>query len=110
MKISEYTRDWNLHPRTSCQTELRETLKSQILINILIIFHNWDIDPPVSCEKILCELATRACDWINPRSSRKNRATLFLKILTIFAKTKYFPKTTKTLKNNFVFDQQRLIL
>ena len=67
-----------------------------------------DIDPPMSLEKSLCGLATGACDWTNLQLSHQNRATLFLKILTIFAKTKYFPKTTKTLKNLFVFDQQKL--
>ena len=54
--------------------------------------------------KFLCGLATRACDWINLRLSHQNRTTLFfLKILTFLhpkkkKKTKYFPKTTKTLK------------
>ena len=39
----------------------------------------------------------------------QNRVTLFLKFLTFFfAKTKDFPKTTKTLKNLFEFDQQGL--
>ena len=37
-------------------------------------------------------------DWTNLWPSRQNRATQFLKILTLFVKTKYFPKTTKTLK------------
>ena len=63
---------------------------------------------PMSDEKSLYELATGAADWANPQLSHQNKATLVLKMLTIFLKTKYFPKTTKTLKNLFVFDQQRL--
>ena len=39
--------------------------------------------------------------------SPKQGNTVF-EILAIFVKTKYFPKTTKTLKNLFVFDQQKL--
>ena len=97
-------------PQISLQSKPRETLKTQNLKNILNIFHDWDIDIPVSHEKSLCGLVTRACNWTNPRLSRQNKATQFLKILTIFAKTKYFPKTFKTLKNLFVFDQQRLSL
>ena len=76
--------------------------------NILSIFRDWDIDPPVSREKSLCELATGACDRINPRLSRQNRAKQFFEIFGNFAKTKDFQKTTKILKNIFVFDQQRL--
>ena len=76
--------------------------------NILSIFRDWDIDSPVSRKKILCGLATGACDLINPQLSRQNKATLVFEIFDIFTKTKDFPKTTKTLKNIFVFDQQRL--
>ena len=76
--------------------------------NILSNFHDWGIDLPVSHEKSLCGLVTGTCDWTNPRLSRQNRATLFFEILTFFVKTKDFPKTTKTLKNLFVFDQQGL--
>ena len=47
-------------------------------------------------------------DWTDLRPSRQNKATLFLKNLTFFVKIKYFPKTTETLKNLFVFDQQKL--
>ena len=39
--------------------------------------------------------------------SPKQGNTVF-EIFDIFAKTKNFPKTTKTLKNVFVFDQQGL--
>ena len=42
--------------------------------------------------------ATESLKWGN---------TIF-EIFDIFAKTKDFPKTTKTLKNLFVFDQQGL--
>ena len=52
----------------------------------------------VSCEKSLCWTRNWACDWFYLRLSRQNRAIQFLKFLTIFAKTKYFPKTTKNSK------------
>ena len=91
-------RDWNLHPRTSRQTKSRETLKTQILKNILSIFRDWDIDSLVNRKKSLCGLAIRTCDWTNPRLSRQNRATLFLKILTIFAKKNTFQKQLKQQK------------
>ena len=91
-------RDWNLHRRTSRQTESWETIKTQILKNILSIFRDWDIDPLVSHEKSLCGLATRTCDWTNPRLSRQNKATLFLKILTFLQKQKTFQKQLKHLK------------
>ena len=88
-------RDWNLHPRTSRQIESCETIKMQILKNNLSIFRDWDIDPPVSHEKSLCGLATRTCDWTNPRLSRQNKATLFLKFLTFLQKQKIFRKQLK---------------
>ena len=40
--------------------------------------------------------------------SQEQGKTIFFLIFDIFAKKKDFPKTTKTLKNLFVFDQQRL--
>ena len=99
--------DW-VKSWASRKTKSRGTLKTQILKNILSIFRDWGIDPPMSSEKSLCGLATRTCDWTNPQLSHQNRATLFLKIFDIFTKTKDFPKTTKILKNLFVFDQQEL--
>ena len=39
-KISESFHNWTFHLRTSRQTESRETLKTQILKNIQIIFRN----------------------------------------------------------------------
>ena len=57
--------------------------------------------------KSTCKLATVACDLDDPRLSRQNRATLFLKFL-VFVKTKYFPKTPKTLKNLFVFETTKI--
>ena len=70
--------DWNIHPWTSRQIESREILKTQILKNILRIFH----------------------DWTNPRLSRQYKATLFFEILTFFflQKQKTFQKQLKHLK------------
>ena len=53
------------------------------------------------------ELVAVACDLDDPQLSRQNRATLFLKF-SVFVKTKYFPKTTKTLKNIFVFESRKI--
>ena len=50
---------------------------------------------------------TVACDLYDPRLSHQNRATLFLKF-SVFVKTKYFPKTPKTLKNIFVFESTKI--
>ena len=41
-------------------------------------------------------------------SPEQGNTVFFFEILTFFAKTKDFPKTAKTLKNIFVFDQQGL--
>ena len=118
-------RDWEVHPQGShegshenfCITsrlELPLAIKSpnqvmrtfkQNFENFLSLFHEWDIDLPLSRENLLCKLATRACDSLDPRPSRQNRATLFF---DIFTKTKDFPKTIKTLKNLFMFGQQKL--
>ena len=53
------------------------------------------------------ELTAVACDLNDPRLSHQNKATLFLKF-SIFVKTKYFPKTPKTLKNLFVFESTKI--
>ena len=101
--------NWTFHPRTSRQPKLRKTWNSNFLKNILSLFRDWSIYPPMSRQWVMKNLydglATGEYDWFYPRLSRQNRAIQFL---TIFAKTKYFPKTTKTLKNIFVIDQQRL--
>ena len=53
-----------------------------------------------------------ACDWgmqlDRPTIESPEQGNTAFEILTIFVKSKYFPKTTKTLKNLFVFDQQIL--
>ena len=43
-----------------------------------------------------------------PATESPEQGNTVFEILTNFVNTKYFPKTTKTLKNIFVFDQQRL--
>ena len=57
--------------------------------------------------KLTHKLATVACDLDDLRLSRQNRVTLFLKF-SVFVKTKYFPKTPKTLKNIFVFESIKI--
>ena len=43
-----------------------------------------------------------------PATELPKQGNIVFEIFDIFAKTKDFPKTTKTLKNLFVFDQQGL--
>ena len=43
-----------------------------------------------------------------PATKSPKQGNTIFEIFDIFAKPKDFPKTTKTLKNLFVFDQQRL--
>ena len=54
------------------------------------------------------ELATGGMwlDW--PATKSLEQGNIVFEIFDIFAETKYFPKTTKTLKNLFVFNQQKL--
>ena len=47
--------------------------------------------------------------WLDqPATESPEQGNTVFEILTIFVKTKYFLKTTKTLKNLFKFDQQGL--
>ena len=43
-----------------------------------------------------------------PATESLEQGNTIFEVLKIFVKTEYFPKTTKTLKNIFVFDQQKL--
>ena len=95
MKIFESPHNWTFHPRKSHQIESRETLKTQILKNILSIFHNWGIDPLMSCEKSLCGLASGpTCDWV----TKTRQHSFFLKFLTFLQKQKTFQRQLKHLK------------
>ena len=82
--------------------------KPRILKNFLSLFRDWDIDSPVSHEKLLCKLAIGGMqlDWLAAKLPEQGN-TVF-EIYDIFAKTKDFPKTIKTLKNLFVFDLHEL--
>ena len=89
MKISKSSCDWTFHPWISRLIESQETLKTQILKNILSIFRDWGIDPPLSREKSVC-----AHDWDMQldqlvTKSPKQYNTVF-EIFDIFAKQKTF--------------------
>ena len=60
----------------------------------------------------LRKISVWARDWgmrlVLPATELPKHGNIVFELLTIFVKTKYFPKTTKTLKNLFVIDQQRL--
>ena len=64
------------------------TLKTRILKNFLSLFRNWDFDPPMSCENILCKLVTGGMrlDWPVTKSPEQDN-TVF-EIFYIFAKKK----------------------
>ena len=97
--------------------------------NFLSVFRDWKVylrgSRKLSRENLCVPLATgpftrkqvakintrsrgEARDLDDPRLSRQNRATLFLKFFLAFVKTKYFPKTPKTLKNLFVFESTKI--
>ena len=80
----------------------------EILENFLSLFRDWDINPPVSCENPLYKLVIGGMrlDW--PATKSPEQGNTVFEIFDIFAKTKYFPKKIKTLKNLFLFDQQKL--
>ena len=80
----------------------------QILKKFLSIFRNWDIDPPVSHENLLYKLATGGMRLVCPATKSPKQGNIVFEIFDIFEKTKDFPKTIKTLKNLFLFDQQNL--
>ena len=79
--------------------------KPRILENFLSLFRDWDIDQPVSRETLLRKLVTEGMrlDW--PVTKSPEQGNIVFEIFDIFVKTKNFPKTIKTLKNIFVFDQ-----
>ena len=79
--------------------------KPKILENFLSLFRDWDIDPLVSRENLMCKLAIGGMwlDW--PATKSPEQGNTVFEIFDIFAKTKDFPKAIKTLKNLFVFDQ-----
>ena len=103
--------DWTFHLQKSRQPELRKAWKPRFLKNILSLFCDWSIYTPMSHQWVAKNLCMDSWlghatgptrDWVT------RRVTLFLTFWQIFVKTKYYPKTTKTLKNLFVIDQQRL--
>ena len=98
-KISVYPSRLDLPPTNKSLTWAMKSMKLQIFEKYSKSFswlkHLLANESLVSCEKSLCWTRNWACDWFYLRLSRQNRAIQFLKFLTIFAKTKYFPKTTK---------------
>ena len=122
--------DWKFHLRESCEESCEnfcvtlaigaftrkqvaslghEKPKNQeFLKKFLSVFHDWDNDPPVSRENLLYELATRDMRLDYPVTKSPEQGNTVFENLTLFVKTKYLPKKLKTLKNLFVFDQQKL--
>ena len=61
----------------------------------------------MSRENLLYKLTTEACDWLDPRGKSPEQGCTVFEIFENF-QNKDFPKTVKTLKNLFVFDQHIL--
>ena len=106
-----------------------KTLKDKIVKNFLSVFCDWKVYPRGSCElsrENLCvplatgpftrEQVAKLNTWARGWSIRlgwlatespKQDNTVFWNFL-VFVKTKYFPKSPKTLKKNLCLNQQRL--
>ena len=106
-----------------------KTLKDKIVKNFLSVFRNWKVYPRGSCElshenlyvplatgpftrEQVAKINTRARGWSMwlgwpATESPKQGNTVFWNF-SVFVKTKYFPKTPKTLKNLFVFESTKI--
>ena len=117
-------RDWNESPSLATKT-----LKEKILKKISSVFRDWKVYPQgsreLSRENLCVTLATRpftrkqfakintwACGWILrlgwPATESPKQDNTVFEIFLVFVKTKYFPKTLKTLKNLFVFESTKI--
>ena len=65
-------------------------------------------ESPTSREKSLLWTHNWGMRLVLPATESPEQGKTIIEFLTIFAKTKYFSKITKTFKNLFVIDQQRL--
>ena len=83
-------------------------LKTQNFWKFSKSFSRRIFDPPVSREKLLCRLTTGGMRLVCPATKSPEQGNTVFEIFDIFVKTKDFPKIIKTLKNIFVFDQQKL--
>ena len=86
-------------------TWVRKIPKTQIFEIFLSLFRDWDFDQLESRENLLSKFATGGSwlDWL-ARQVAKTRLHSFWKFWN-FSKQKYYPKTIRTLKNLFVYNQ-----
>ena len=122
-------RDWKFHPQGSREGSCKNfwvssrlklplvnkplnwvarKLKTQNFWKFSKSFSRRIFDPPVSREKLLCRLTTEGMRLVCPATKSPEQGNTVFEIFDIFVKTKDFPKIIKTLKNIFVFDQQKL--
>ena len=83
-------------------------LKTQIFEKGSKYFLRLGLWPTVSRKNLLCKLATGGMQLYWPAIKLLEQCNTIFEIFNIFAKTKDFPKKIKTLKNIFVFDQEKL--
>ena len=117
-------RNWNKSPGQAAKT-----LKVKIVKNFLSVFRDWKVYPRWSCKlsrenlcvplaigPFTCEQVHKDNTWARSCSMRlgwpatkspKQGNTIFWNF-SVFVKTKYFPKTPKTLKNLFVFESTKI--
>ena len=108
-----------------------KTLEEKIVKNFLSVFRDWKVylrgSRELSRENLcvplmtgsftreqVAKLNTRARSWSmrlgwpTTESPKQGNTVFFFFFFSVFVKTKYFPKTPKTLKNFFFLNQQRL--
>ena len=109
--------------------QVAKTLKVKIVKNFLSVFRDWKFYPrgsrELSCENLCVPLMTgpftreqvaknntRACGysmrlrWPATESTKTGQHCFWN--FSVFVKTKYFPKTPKTLKNIFLFESTKI--
>ena len=91
-------RDWKVYPRRS-----RELSRE----NLCVPFATG----PFTCEQVAkINTRTRCCSkrlgW--PTTESPKQGNTIFEIFSVFVKTKYIPKTPKTLKNLFVFETTKI--
>ena len=123
-------RSWGESP-TRRQGKLPKHSKSKLWKKFLSFFCDWKVylrgSRELSCENLCVPLTTgpftrdqiakintwaRGCSmrlgWPTTESPKQGNTVFFFFNFSVFVKTKYFPKTPKTLKKIFFLNQQRL--
>ena len=86
------SRDWTFHHRTSRQPEPQKAWKPIFLKNILSLFRDWSIYPPVSREKISIWAHYWGMRLVLPAIESPEQGDTVFEILTNFCKNKILSK------------------